>query len=141
MFLEQSGKRIGIGKGFKSMTINLKQLSKLLKLSPTTVSRALADYPDVSAKTRARVKQMAIQQGYQPNPVARRLQKGKTETIGIVITPEQNYFSDTFFIELLSGISNQITRAGYELILGVASDEEHEMQSMRWMEEGKGWRA
>ena len=119
------------------MTINLKQLSKLLKLSPTTVSRALADYPDVSAKTRARVKQMAIQQGYQPNPVARRLQKGKTETIGIVITPEQNYFSDTFFIDLLSGISNQITRAGYELILGVASDEEHEMQSMRRMVEGK----
>ena len=43
------------------MTINLKQLSKLLKLSPTKVSRALADYPDVSAKTRARVKQMVIQ--------------------------------------------------------------------------------
>ena len=55
MFLEQSGNRIGFGEGFKSMTINLKQLSKLLKLSPTTVSRALADYPDVSAKTRARV--------------------------------------------------------------------------------------
>ncbi len=54
MFLEQSGNRIGFGEGFKSMTINLKQLSKLLKLSPTTVSRALADYPDVSAKTRAR---------------------------------------------------------------------------------------
>ena len=88
MFLEQSGNGIGFGEGFKSMTINLKQLSKLLKLSPTTVSRALADYPDVNAKTRARVKQMAIQQGYQPNPVARRLQKGKTETIGIVITPE-----------------------------------------------------
>jgi len=137
MFLEQSGNGIGLGNGFKSMTINLKQLSKLLKLSPTTVSRALADYPDVSAKTRARVKQMAIQKGYQPNPVARRLQKGKTETIGIVITPEQNYFSDTFFIDLLSGISNQITRAGYELILGVASDEEHEMQSMRRMVEGK----
>ena len=137
MCLEQSGNGIGFGEGFKSMTINLKQLSKLLKLSPTTVSRALADYPDVSAKTRAKVKQMAIQQGYQPNPVARRLQKGKTETIGIVITPEQNYFSDTFFIDLLSGISNQITRAGYELILGVASDEEHEMQSMRRMVEGK----
>ena len=61
MFLEQSRNRIGFGEEFKSMTINLKQLSKLLNLSPTTVSRALADYPDVSAKTRARVKQMAIQ--------------------------------------------------------------------------------
>ena len=119
------------------MTINLKELAKLLKLSPTTVSRALGDYPEVSAVTRARVKQTARLHGYQPNPVARRLQKGKTETIGIVITPEQNYFSDTFFIDLLAGISNQITRAGYELILGVASDEEHEMQSIRRMVEGK----
>ena len=58
------------------MTINLKELAKLLKLSPTTVSRALGDYPDVNAATRARVKQTARLHGYQPNPVARRLQKG-----------------------------------------------------------------
>ena len=35
--------------------MNLKQLSQLLGLSQTTVSRALNGYPEVNAETRARV--------------------------------------------------------------------------------------
>ena len=37
------------------MSVNLRELAKMLELSPTTVSRALAGYPDVSSKTRSRV--------------------------------------------------------------------------------------
>lgn len=119
------------------MSVNLKELAKLLKLSPTTVSRALGGYPDVSSKTRLRVEQAAKQNGYQPNPVARRLQKGKTETIGIVLPPGQNYFKDTFFLDLLAGISAKLSMAGLDLTIAVASDEEHEMLSLRRMVEGK----
>jgi len=65
------------------MPVNLRQLAKMLELSPTTVSRALAGYSDVSSKTRQRVKEAAKKHNYHPNPVAQRLQKGKTETIGL----------------------------------------------------------
>ena len=41
------------------MTINLRQLAKLLEISPTTVSRALAGYSDVSSKTRRLVQDAA----------------------------------------------------------------------------------
>ncbi len=119
------------------MTVNLKSLAKLLKLSPTTVSRALGGYPDVSSKTRLRVEEAAKKYGYQPNPVARRLQKGRTETIGIVLPPGQNYFKDTFFLDLLAGISAKLSMAGFDLTIAVASDEEHEMLSLRRMVEGK----
>jgi LacI family transcriptional regulator len=37
----------------------LKKLSELLGLSISTVSRALKDRPDISAKTKARVKELA----------------------------------------------------------------------------------
>ncbi len=119
------------------MSTNLKQLAKLLGLSTTTVSRALAGYPDVSEVTRRRVRAEAKAHGYQPNPVARRLQKGRTEAIGIILPPGQNYFSDTFFTELLGGISETMAIKEHDLVLTVASDMENESQAMRRMVEGK----
>ena len=44
--------------------MNLKQLSDVLGLSPTTVSRALNGYPEVNAKTRSRVLDAARRHGY-----------------------------------------------------------------------------
>ncbi len=119
------------------MSTNLKQLAKLLGLSTTTVSRALAGYPDVSESTRRRVRAEAKAHGYQPNPVARRLQKGRTEAIGIILPPGQNYFNDTFFTELLGGISETLAVKEHDLVLTVAPDVENENQALCRMVEGK----
>ncbi|MBC8257862.1 MAG: LacI family DNA-binding transcriptional regulator [SAR324 cluster bacterium] len=119
------------------MTVNLRQLAKLLELSPTTVSRALAGYSDVSTKTRNRVRVAAKKHNYHPSPVAQRLQKGKTETIGIALSPGQNYFKDTFFLDLLAGISVSLSKVGYDLTISVAPDSEHEIDSLRRMVQGK----
>ena len=51
--------------------MNLKQLSDMLALSQTTVSRALNGYPEVSEETRRRVADAAKRHGYRPNPSAR----------------------------------------------------------------------
>ena len=48
--------------------MNLKQLSHMLSLSQTTVSRALNGYPEVSEETRRRVMDAAKRHGYRPNP-------------------------------------------------------------------------
>ncbi|MBA3325803.1 MAG: LacI family DNA-binding transcriptional regulator [Rhodobacteraceae bacterium] len=52
--------------------MKLKELSRLLDLSATTVSRALNGYPEVNAETRARVHAAARRHGYVPNQMARR---------------------------------------------------------------------
>ena len=109
----------------------------MLELSPTTVSRALAGYPDVSSKTRSRVLEAAKKFDYFPNPVAQRLQKGKTETIGIVLSAEQDYFKDTFFLELLTGISVSLNKIGYDLTIAVAPDSKQEIDSLHRMVQGK----
>ena len=109
----------------------------MLELSPTTVSRALAGYPDVSSKTRSRVRETAKKFDYFPNPVAQRLQKGKTETIGIVLSAEQDYFKDTFFLELLTGISVSLSKIGYDLTIAVAPDSKQEIDSLHRMVQGK----
>ena len=48
--------------------MNLKQLSDMLALSQTTVSRALNGYPEVNEETRRRVADAAKRHGYRPNP-------------------------------------------------------------------------
>ena len=119
------------------MSINLRQLAKLLQLSPTTVSRALAGYSDVSAKTRSRVREIARKQKYFPNPVAQRLQKGKTEAIGIALSPGYNYFKDTFFIDLLAEISVSLSKIDYDLTIAIAPDSRKEIESLKRMVQGK----
>ncbi len=119
------------------MPINLRQLAKLLEISPTTVSRALAGYSDVSSKTRRRVQKAAKKHNYHPNPLAQRLQKGKAETIGIALSPGQNYFKDTFFLDLLAGISVSLSKIGYDLTIAVAPDSSQEIKSLQRMVQGK----
>ncbi len=58
--------------------MNLKQLSEILGLSQTTVSRALNGYPEVSEATRKRVQAAAQAHGYAPpNTRARGLATGR----------------------------------------------------------------
>jgi len=119
------------------MSVNLRELAKILKLSTTTVSRALAGYSDVSSMTRSRVRETAKKFNYFPNPVAQRLQKGKTETVGIVLSAEQDYFKDTFFLDLLTGISISLRKIGYDLTISVAPDSMQEIDSLHRMVQGK----
>ena len=65
--------------------MNLKTLAETLKLSQTTVSRALNGYSDVSESTRARVQQAAAQHDYRPSMRAKSLATGRAMTIGHVI--------------------------------------------------------
>ena len=44
----------------------LKRLSEVLGISISTVSRALKDHPDISEKTKAKVKELATALEYEP---------------------------------------------------------------------------
>ncbi len=96
-------------------TVTLKDLAARLGLSITTVSRALAGYSDVAEATRQRVLQVAEEMGYVPDVTARRLQKGRTDTIGFVIPTFGPRFSDPYFSELLAGIGNEAARQNSDL--------------------------
>jgi LacI family transcriptional regulator len=54
-------------------TITLKQVAKLAGVSLATASRVINGHANVSAHVRERVWQIIIQNGYQPNQVARSL--------------------------------------------------------------------
>ena len=74
--------------------MNLKQLSELLGLSQTTVSRALNGYPEVNEATRERVLRAVKETGYRPNKAAQRLATGKAGSIGLVMEKEDRDADD-----------------------------------------------
>ena len=66
------------------MRATIKDIAKVLDLSPSTVSRALRDCSSVSKKTREKILHIAQSMGYQPNLTARGLVSGRTQNICVV---------------------------------------------------------
>lgn len=107
--------------------MNLKELSDLLGLSQTTVSRALNGYPEVREATRLRVLETAAEHNYRPNARAIGLATGKAMAIGHIIPVySRNEVVNPIFGEFIAGASQTYAANGYELLLTVAdtSDEE-----------------
>ena len=95
----------------------LKDLSKLLNLSVSTISKALNDSLEISDITKNRVREAARKTNYRPNPLALSLKKGKSKTIGVVIPSVLNRFSAKLFI----GIENIAYSKGYNAILSTSN--------------------
>ena len=53
----------------KNGLITIKDIAKALKISPSTVSRALKNHPDISEDTKRAVNELAEKMNYQPNAV------------------------------------------------------------------------
>ena len=103
--------------------MNLRQLSDLLGLSQTTVSRALNGYPEVKPATRARIEAAARVHGYRPNMRARGLATGRAMAIGHVIpVSTQHEIVNPIFADFIAGAGETYTAAGYDLLLSVVPD-------------------
>ena len=98
--------------------VTITDLSKLLNLSASTVSRALRDHPDISSSTKKRVKAMAKKNNYQPNLIAQSLQNRRSNNIGIIV-PE---IHSTFFSRVISGIEAVAYEAGYTIMVCQSND-------------------
>jgi LacI family transcriptional regulator len=98
--------------------VTIKDIARELGISPSTVSRALKDHPDISVETKKAVNALADKLNYQPNIVALNLRQKKTNTIGVII-PEVVHF---FFSTVISGIEDVAYSAGYNVILAQSNE-------------------
>ena len=109
------------------MPVTLKDIAERVGKSIPTVSRALADFDDISPQTRREVQRVAEEMGYEPNITARNLQKQRTDSFALIL-PSANTlrFSDPFFSEFLSGVVEYLGERGYNLNISTADagDEE-----------------
>ena len=107
--------------------MNLKQLAEHLKLSQTTVSRALNGYPEVNEDTRKRVLAAARQLNYAPNARAKGLATGRAMAIGHVIPVSTKHeMVNPVFGDFIAGAGESYSRAGYEMVLSLVDDRDEE---------------
>lgn len=99
--------------------VTLKLLAQKLKISISTVSKALNDYPTINAYTKERVKQMAAELHFTPNKSALNLQIQKSYTIGIIL-PD---LMDHYFTRSIFGIEQHARQYGYNVIIGQSYDD------------------
>ena len=112
--------------------MDIRTLSKKLRLSITTVSRALGGYSDVSEKTRKRVEKFAKKYNYSPNPNASRLASGKSNTVGFVIPLyglNSNNLNQISFFEFIAGMNNKLHSEDVQFFMMFANNLEEEKRA------------
>lgn len=100
-------------------------IARLAGVSKITVSRALADSPLVARDTRERLQALARQQGYKLNVSARNLRLRRSHTVAVIVEmqPSSNRTMwDPYPLALLGGISQELTSAGYSVLLTTRQD-------------------
>ena len=98
--------------------ITLKELSKLLNVSISTVSKALNDSPEISQKTIDRVKELARLHNYRPNPTAVNLKSSKSGTIAVIVPNISNFF----FAKVLAGIEMAAQKKNLQVITYISNE-------------------
>ena len=103
--------------------ITIKDIARALNVSPSTVSRALKDNPDISRETRDLVHAYAREHNYKPNVLAVNLRSSRSNTIGVIVPQLVHHF----FSCVLSGIEMAAAEAGYNIIVA-QSNESYEQE-------------
>jgi len=107
----------------KSGLVTIKDIARELKISASTVSRALKNHPDISDETKRAVNELAQKLNYQPNAVALSLKQRRSHTIGVIIPEIVHYF----FSSVISGIEDVAYDAGFNVII-CQSNERYERE-------------
>lgn len=110
--------KIGMRKGEAGPT--MEDIAKLAGVSKITVSRALRGSEQVTAETREKICRIAGEQGYRLNVSARNLRMRRSYSVAVVVemTPVKGRpMSDPYPLELLGGITQELTTAGYSVVL------------------------
>jgi LacI family transcriptional regulator len=91
----------------------LRTIADLTGLGVTTVSRALKDGPELSAETRARVREIAEEIGYRPHRAGVRLKTGRSFVISFVLNQSDDMTD--YARRLIMGISDALRDTNYHL--------------------------
>ena len=104
----------------KQHRTSLKDLAEQLGVSIATVSRALRGSHEVGEEMREKVKALAKQLNYRPNPFAQSLRKEAPRVIGVVVPNLVTHY----FAAVLDGIEEYALQYGYS-VFSSNSHEDH----------------
>ncbi len=98
--------------------ISLKDLARELNVSISTVSRALKDHPNLSLEMKEKVKKLAQERNYSPNPLAMGLLKQETRMIGVIVPDLVTHF----YSAIIEGIESHAKEKGYFILIASSNE-------------------
>lgn len=122
------------------MATTIKDVAKLAKVDPSTVSRVIANNPRISEKTKQNVREAMEELGYYPNHHARSLANQSTQTIGIVMPSSASgatLFQNPFFPQVIQGISKEAHDKHYGIYMTTGNTEEEIREEVLGMINGR----
>ncbi|EOD00786.1 LacI family DNA-binding transcriptional regulator [Caldisalinibacter kiritimatiensis] len=110
------------------MPVTIRDVAKVANVSPSTVSRVIADNPKISEETKKKVYNAMKKLNYHPNAIARSLANKSTKTLGIILpNTSEDLFMNPFFIQAMRGISVYGQKKGYYIMYSYSNNEEEEV--------------
>lgn len=110
------------------MAVTIKDVAKLANVSPSTVSRVIANNPRISDATKRIVYEAMEELNYRPNAIARSLANQSTQTLGLILpSTDENLFKNPFFIEVMRGISLYAQKKGYRIMYTYSANPDEEV--------------
>ncbi len=97
-----------------SARVTMRDVARLVGMSPMTVSRALRDDPTVSKTTRAKITQAAQQMGYVYDTTAQAFRTQKSGFVAVTLPSLNN----ANFAETFRSLSDDLETTGLQLLLG-----------------------
>lgn len=105
--------------------VTIKDVAKETGVSPSTVSRVIADHPRISIATKRRVRKAMKEMGYHPNISARNLVSQTTKSIGVIMpSSADKALQNPFFPEVLRGIGSITHDKEYSITLSSGKTDE-----------------
>jgi len=107
--------------------VSIKDIARHLGVSTALVSYVLNNKAGrVSAEMAEKVRQAATELNYRPNLIARSLQSGKTNTLGLIVAD----ISNPFFSHIARIIEDEAKKSGYTVIFGSNDESIEKSQSL-----------
>lgn len=112
--------------------VSLREIALRAGVSPTTVSFVLngkAEEKRISKDVCDRIQDLARELGYTPNPFARGLRTGQTQTIGLMVEDIANHF----FASLAKVIEDAFNSQGYQVLYCSTEDNQEKARMLMHM--------
>ncbi|ASR35539.1 LacI family transcriptional regulator [Prauserella marina] len=99
--------------------VTLADIARTAGVHVTTVSRALRGSDDIGRATAERIRSVAKQLGYLPNPAAASLRTGRSRLLGVVVPR----LTDVVLATIYEGIEQGSAEGGYQTLVANSWDE------------------
>lgn len=96
--------------------VTIKDVARLSRVSPATVTRVMQGRKSVREETRSRVEEAVRALGYRPDHIARALVTRSSNTIGMMLPSS----GDSFWGEVAAGIEQRASEAGFSVLFANA---------------------